>query len=168
MKKSILFMIIFAASFGFMQPSFAAPLASINSITSVFAISDYEGTYSGTMDNIMMNGKLYESRAATFRIEGGSLKCDFPQVGRMPGTITIDLPVAVDEETGEITAYTGEKAGTLSLPIGLVYEFKLDDLRDAKITDNGGSQQLEFTLDVSARYLFFFNFLASVHFVGTK
>lgn len=140
-------MFIFAASFGFTQSSFAAPLASINSITSVFAISDYEGTYSGTMDNIMMRGKFYESRAATFRIESGHLKCDFPQVGSMPGTITIDLPVAVDEETGEITAYIGEKAGTLSI-LGLIYEFKLDDLRDAKITDNGGSQQLEFTLDV--------------------
>lgn len=91
MKKGILFIALFAASFGFMQSSFAAPLMSANSITNVLAISDYEGTYSGTMDNIIMKGKPYESRAATYKIEGGRLKCDFPQIGSMPGTITISF-----------------------------------------------------------------------------
>ena len=97
MKKGILFIALFAASFGFMQSSFAAPSMSANSITNVLAISDYEGTYSGTMDNIIMRGKPYESRAATYKIEGGRLKCDFPQIGSMPGTITISLAVEVDE-----------------------------------------------------------------------
>ena len=95
MKKGILFIALFAASFGFMQSSFAAPSMSANSITNVLAISDYEGTYSGTMDNIIMRGKPYESRAATYKIEGGRLKCDFPQIGSMPGTITISLAVEV-------------------------------------------------------------------------
>lgn len=66
MKKGILFIALLAASFGFMQSSFAAPSMSANSITNVLAISDYEGTYSGTMDNIIMKGKPYESRAATY------------------------------------------------------------------------------------------------------
>ena len=37
MKKGILFIALFAASFGFMQSSFAAPLMSANSITNVLA-----------------------------------------------------------------------------------------------------------------------------------
>lgn len=40
MKKGILFIALFAASFGFMQSSFAAPLMSANSITNVLAISE--------------------------------------------------------------------------------------------------------------------------------
>lgn len=95
------------------------------------------------------------------------MKCDFPQIGSMPGTITISLAVEVDEETGEITAYNGDEAGTLSLPLGIKVKLYLDDLRDAKITDNGGSKQIEFTLDVSGTFLGA-NFPASVHFVGTK
>ena len=167
MKKGILFIALFAASFGFMQSSFAAPSMSANSITNVLAISDYEGTYSGTMDNIIMRGKPYESRAATYKIEGGRLKCDFPQIGSMPGTITISLAVEVDEDTGGITAYNGDEAGTLSLPLGIKVKLYLDDLRDAKITDNGSSKQIEFTLDVSGTFLGA-NFPASVHFVGIK
>lgn len=118
MKKGILFIALFAASFGFMQSSFAAPLMSANSITNVLAISDYEGTYSGTMDNIIMKGKPYESRAATYKIEGGRLKCDFPQIGSMPGTITISLAVEVDEETGEITAYNGGRSRHFVASVG--------------------------------------------------
>lgn len=33
----------------------------------------------------------------------------------MPGNITIELEVEVDEETGEITAFKGDKAGTLTI-----------------------------------------------------
>jgi len=51
--------------------------------------------------------------------------------------------------------------------LGIKVKLYLDDLRDAKITDNGGSKQIEFTLDVSGTFLGA-NFPASVHFVGTK
>ena len=50
-------------------------------------------------------------------------------------------------------AYNGDEAGTLSLPLGIKVKLYLDDLRDAKITDNGGSKQIEFTLDVSGTFL---------------
>lgn len=167
MKKGILFTAFLAAFLGFVQLAYAAPLMSTNSVAGVYAISDYEGTYSGVMDNITMRGKAYESRAATYSLEGGKLNCNFPQIGSMPGSIAISLAVVVDEETGEITALTGSDAGTLTI-LGMSFNLSLDDLRDAKITDNGGSKQIEFTLDISGTVLSWINFPASVHFVGTK
>ena len=46
----------------------------------------------------------------------------------MPGNITIELEVEVDEETGEITAFKGDKAGTLTI-LGMdLVTLKLDSL----------------------------------------
>ena len=60
----------------------------------------------------------------------------FPQIGSMPGNITIELEVEVDEETGEITAFKGDKAGTLTI-LGMdLVTLKLDSLTDAKVTGN--------------------------------
>ena len=93
----------------------------------------------------------------------GILSCDFPQIGSMPGNITIELEVEVDEETGEITAFKGDKAGTLTI-LGMdLVTLKLDSLTDAKVTGN----TIEFTLAVSGKFLGA-DFPASVHFVGTK
>lgn len=78
----------------------------------------------------------------------------------MPGNITIELEVEVDEETGEITAFKGDKAGTLTI-LGMdLVTLKLDSLTDAKVTGN-------ITLAVSGKFLGA-DFPASVHFVGTK
>lgn len=85
----------------------------------------------------------------------------------MPGNIAIELEVEVDEETGEITAFKGDKAGTLTI-LGMdLVTLKLDSLTDAKVTDVNGTKQLEFTLAVSGKFLGA-DFPASVHFVGTK
>lgn len=121
----------------------------VDGVSTVLAISDYEGTYNGTMDQIKMRGEDYEPRAASYTLENGILSCDFPQIGSMPGNITIELEVEVDEETGEITAFKGDKAGTLTI-LGMdLVTLKLDSLTDAKVTGN----TIEFTLAVSGKFL---------------
>lgn len=105
MRKFFLGAALVAASFGMAQSADAATVMDVDGVSTVLAISDYEGTYNGTMDQIKMRGEDYEPRAASYTLENGILSCDFPQIGSMPGNITIELEVEVDEETGEITAF---------------------------------------------------------------
>lgn len=159
MRKFFLGAALVAASFGMAQSADAATVMDVEGVSTVLAISDYEGTYNGTMDKIKMKGKDYEPRAASYTLEGGLLTCDFPQIGSMPGTITIELNVNVDEETGEITADSGVDAGYLTI-LGMdLVKLKLDSLTDAKVTGN----TIEFTLAVSGKFLGA-DFPASVHF----
>lgn len=88
MRKFFLGAALVAASFGMAQSADAATVMGVEGVSTVLAISDYEGTYNGTMDKIKMKGKDYEPRAASYTLEGGLLTCDFPQIGSMPGTIT--------------------------------------------------------------------------------
>lgn len=160
MRKFFLGAALVAASFGMAQSADAATVMGVEGVSTVLAISDYEGTYNGTMDKIKMKGKDYEPRAASYTLEGGLLTCDFPQIGSMPGTITIELNVNVDEETGEITADSGVDAGYLTI-LGMdLVKLKLDSLTDAKVTGN----TIEFTLAVSGKFLGA-DFPASVHFL---
>lgn len=153
-----------AASFGMIQPANAVTVTDANAVSSVLSIGDYEGTYNGTMDKIIMMGKEYEARPATYTLENGKLHCDFPQLGAMPGTITIDLTVKVDEETGAITAHPNDQAGTLTIPGMDPITLYLTSLDDAQITGN----QIEFTLNVLGSYEDILEYEATVHFVGTK
>lgn len=149
MRKFFLGAALVAASFGMAQSADAATVMDVDGVSTVLAISDYEGTYNGTMDQIKMRGEDYEPRAASYTLENGILSCDFPQIGSMPGNITIELEVEVDEETGEITAFKGDKAGTLTI-LGMdLVTLKLDSLTDAKVTGN----TIEFTLAVSGKFL---------------
>ncbi|MEQ2600931.1 hypothetical protein [Phocaeicola vulgatus] len=163
MRKFFLGAALVAASFGMAQSADAATVMDVDGVSTVLAISDYEGTYNGTMDQIKMRGEDYEPRTASYTLEGGLLTCDFPQIGSMPGNITIELEVEVDEETGEITANEGDQAGTLKILNMLPIKLYLDSLTDAKVTGN----TIEFTLAVSGKFLGA-DFPASVHFVGTK
>lgn len=130
MRKFFLGAALVAASFGMAQSADAATVMDVDGVSTVLAISDYEGTYNGTMDQIKMRGEDYEPRAASYTLENGILSCDFPQIGSMPGNITIELEVEVDEETGEITAFKGDKAGTLTI-LGMdLVTLKLDSLTD--------------------------------------
>lgn len=145
MRKFFLGAALVAASFGMAQSADAATVMDVDGVSTVLAISDYEGTYNGTMDQIKMRGEDYEPRAASYTLENGILE------------------VEVDEETGEITAFKGDKAGTLTI-LGMdLVTLKLDSLTDAKVTGN----TIEFTLAVSGKFLGA-DFPASVHFVGTK
>lgn len=163
MRKFFLVATLVTASFGMAQSADAATVMEVDDVSTVLAINDYEGTYNGTMDQIKMRGKDYEPRAASYTLENGILSCNFPQIGSMPGNITIKLEVEVDEETGEITANEGDQAGTLKILNMLPIKLYLDSLTDAKVTGN----TIEFTLAVSGKFLGV-NFPASVHFVGTK
>ena len=149
MRKFFLGATLVAASFGMAQSADAATVMDVDGVSTVLAISDYEGTYNGTMDQIKMRGEDYEPRTASYTLEGGLLTCDFPQIGSMPGNITIELEVEVDEETGEITANEGDQAGTLKILNMLPIKLYLDSLTDAKVTGN----TIEFTLAVSGKFL---------------
>lgn len=89
MRKFFLGAALVAASFGMAQSADAATVMDVDGVSTVLAISDYEGTYNGTMDQIKMRGEDYEPRAASYTLENGILSCDFPQIGSMPGNITI-------------------------------------------------------------------------------
>ena len=81
MRKFFLGAALVAASFGMAQSADAATVMDVDGVSTVLAISDYEGTYNGTMDQIKMRGEDYEPRAASYTLENGILSCDFPQIG---------------------------------------------------------------------------------------
>lgn len=65
MRKFFLGAALVAASFGMAQSADAATVMDVDGVSTVLAISDYEGTYNGTMDQIKMRGEDYEPRAAS-------------------------------------------------------------------------------------------------------
>ena len=60
MRKFFLGAALVAASFGMAQSADAATVMDVDGVSTVLAISDYEGTYNGTMDQIKMRGEDYE------------------------------------------------------------------------------------------------------------
>lgn len=71
MRKFFLGAALVAASFGMAQSADAATVMDVDGVSTVLAISDYEGTYNGTMDQIKMRGEDYEPRAASYTLENG-------------------------------------------------------------------------------------------------
>lgn len=69
MRKFFLGAALVAASFGMAQSADAATVMDVDGVSTVLAISDYEGTYNGTMDQIKMRGEDYEPRAASYTLE---------------------------------------------------------------------------------------------------
>ena len=59
MRKFFLGAALVAASFGMAQSADAATVMDVDGVSTVLAISDYEGTYNGTMDQIKMRGEDY-------------------------------------------------------------------------------------------------------------
>lgn len=82
MRKFFLGAALVAASFGMAQPADAATVMDVDGVSTVLAISDYEGTYNGTMDQIKMRGEDYEPRTASYTLEGG-LYSPYP-MGKKP------------------------------------------------------------------------------------
>lgn len=60
MRKFFLGAALVAASFGMAQSADAATVMDVDGVSTVLAISDYEGTYNGTMDQIKMRGEDYD------------------------------------------------------------------------------------------------------------
>ena len=75
MRKFFLGAALVAASFGMAQSADAATVMDVDGVSTVLAISDYEGTYNGTMDQIKMRGEDYEPRTASYTLEGGLFVC---------------------------------------------------------------------------------------------
>ena len=159
--KKIFGLVVMAMSMLFAANAMAS--TSVESVTAVTSVADYEGDYVGQISNVTMNGKSYDPESATFTLEGNVLYCDFPQIGKMPGTIAVELPVTVDETTGKITAKKDAYAGKLTLKIGGTAKLYLDYLTNAKV-ENG---TLEFDMKVHGTYLSIIKFPASFHFKGT-
>ena len=77
MRKFFLGAALVAASFGMAQSADAATVMDVDGVSTVLAISDYEGTYNGTMDQIKMRGEDYEPRAASYTLENGNFELRF-------------------------------------------------------------------------------------------
>ena len=119
-----------------------------------------DGSYKGTMDVIIVKGKNYEPREATYVIEDGMLLCDFPQIGKMPGKIRIELPVEIHED-GTVTAEPESQAGLMKMPMGIKIKLRLSALKESRLEGNS----LSFTLDLYGKFMGA-NFPTSVHFSG--
>lgn len=155
--KKIFGLVVMAMSMLFTANAMAS--TGVESVDAVTSTADYDGVIS----NVTMNGKSYSNEDATFTIESNVLICDFPQIGKMPGTITVELPISINEATGEITATPGTSAGILTLKVGGEAPLYLDSLTNAKV-ENG---TLEFDMAVHGTYLSIIKFPASFHFKGT-
>lgn len=159
--KKIFGLVVMAMSMLFTANAMAS--TGVESVDAVTSTADYDGDYDGVISNVTMNGKSYSNEDATFTIESNVLICDFPQIGKMPGTITVELPISINEATGEITATPGTSAGILTLKVGGEAPLYLDSLTNAKV-ENG---TLEFDMAAHGTYLSIIKFPASFHFKGT-
>lgn len=139
-----------------------AIIAILMATVSFAKAQNYEGTYTGTLDEITMNDSTYQSRSGiSFEVESTNLYGTVGQVGSMPGTIVIDLPISVT--SGTITATPGDACGQLKVFGVIPFTLYLTSLYDA--TTDGTT--LEFTLECTGTY-FGKTYNAHVHFVGTK
>ena len=84
MRKFFLGAALVAASFGMAQSADAATVMDVDGVSTVLAISDYEGTYNGTMDQIKMRGEDYEHVLQSYTLEM-VFELRFPQIGSMRG-----------------------------------------------------------------------------------
>lgn len=66
MRKFFLGAALVAASFGMAQSADAATVMDVDGVSTVLAISDYEGTYNGTMDQIKMRGEDYKKKLSQY------------------------------------------------------------------------------------------------------
>lgn len=119
---------------------------------------NYVGSYTGLMDEIEMRGNSYDDVSGqVFNLTANMLTGTVSQIGSMPGTISINLPITVDAY-GNITA-VGTTCGTLTILGFIPITLQLKSLTDATVKNN----ILEFTLQCHGTYLGA-DFPASVHF----
>lgn len=66
--KKIFGLVVMAMSMLFAANAMAS--TSVESVTAVTSVADYEGDYVGQISNVTMNGKSYDPESATFTLEG--------------------------------------------------------------------------------------------------
>lgn len=124
--------------------------------------------YHGHLEKVVMNGKPYQdvpnvsfqlkkTAENTYKLTSSPIG----PIGRMPGAITIDMTIFVDE-AGNISGNNDKKAGRLSIFLGDI------GIDLTEIEGNIHSQPLRFRLDTHA-INYWFNrsmFNASVTFVA--
>ena len=126
------------------------------------------GSYNGTLSNVTMNGKLYDNVTGQdfeltslgnnlYRLTG-----EFGPIGKMPGTIYVDVNIAINN--GVITSSTpiNGVAGYLAFTIGGSINIKLSSLTGTLVNNN-----LHFVLNTYAGWQSLPIFPASVTFDGT-
>ena len=123
-------------------------LLSLPGAVETLVSTAFDGRYSGKMDVSMSKGKTFNGRQATFEIKDNHLSCDFPKMGKMPGKISINLFVKIDQQ-GRITAQPESVAGVMKMPMGFKFKLKLEALDGAKIDDG----KISFTLKVYGEML---------------
>lgn len=123
----------------------------------------YDGTYRGTISQLHLKGKSYSNHTAIFVLKSGTLYCDFPKVGKMPGNLVINFPIQVDDATGVLQT-ASPKAGVMNI---FFSKIKLDLVRfdHATIKPDG---TLIFDLALKGKYMGMVNFPASFHFEGKR
>ena len=127
------------------------------------------GTYNGTLSNITMNGKSYNdatNQNFTLTSTGGNLydlRGTVGPIGKMPGTIKVELKVSINNGVVTATTPIGGYAGKLMLlDGGLPIKIKLSSFTGSLVNN-----ELHFVLDTYAGWQFVPVFPASVTFDGT-
>lgn len=93
--------------------------ATLMAFVTLAQAQDFAGTYVGRMDSIQMNDKRFDAQdGRSFTLSTANLTGTVSKIGSMPGTIYIDMPIAVDA-SGNIKATPGASCGKLKL-LGLI------------------------------------------------
>lgn len=145
-------------------------LSTVLTVISVFSFvaNASAQNYKGTLSNVTMNGKhfndvpnqifvLTDNGNGTFQLTG-----EVKQIGKMPGTINVDVQVLV---TNDIISpkKIGDKAGVLNLfNGGLPVTIKLGNITGSRVGNT-----LHFVLDTYAGWQAIPTFPASVTFDGS-
>lgn len=121
------------------------------------------GSYTGTMDEITMNGKEYDSQSGqSFTLTTTKLTGTVGKIGKMPGTINLNVVDIKIDSDGKIAATPNTTCGQLVVagmfPINLTLSSLVGDVND---------NRLEFTLECTGKFIST-EYVAHIHFVGTK
>lgn len=128
-----------------------------------------DGVYTGTLTNIMMNNNSYDDATGVeFELIDngngtGTLMGSVGPIGKMPGTIEVNMTVTISED-GTLSAQYGKPAGNLVLKTGGSMEISVSSF-SGQVSGN----TIHFVLDTYAFEAFGVKmFPASVTFDGNK
>ncbi|WP_294083141.1 hypothetical protein [Proteiniphilum sp. UBA5384] len=173
MKKLIFSLAVIMASVGWINAANGSDGPSVV-VSPMTVPSNFVGSYTGLLHNIIMNGNDdYEDREMTFKvISADKLQGTLPQIGSMPGTITIDLPISVATNGNMTTTAGSGQVGTLKLNIFpyLTIPLYLDGTNATAFTGasiDPVTKEMNFTLKVKGEYLGISMYPAQVSFTSS-